>query len=210
MALGRHIERPELARALSAQSAAVALAKRGAATLGTEDGGCAAQSAGEAENLCGKNPEDQEVQLVDVPIIQLGPAAHAWYLLQKATATEEHIDVTALFAQALQRRWLARTNKDTHILSNCELLDNVSLLLLGGGGCGKSHWLLHVLKPLTVAFFGPRSFLPQCQSNAGARLLDGRTIHASIGLTPKSNLSMEALHLTAADKKRLELSLIHI
>ena len=89
-------------------------------------------------------------------------------------------------------------------MPNNALDGNTSLLLLGGGGCGKSHWLLNVFKPLCLAYFGPRSFLAQCQSNAGARLLNGRTIHSSLGLTPASSLAMESLHLTPGDNKRLE------
>ena len=53
-------------------------------------------------------------------------------------------------------------------------------------------------------FFGPNSFEGQCPSNAGARLIQGRTVHATLGLSPASSLQVQNLQLHGKTKTKVE------
>lgn len=77
-------------------------------------------------------------------------------------------------------------------------------MFLGGGGCGKTHTILRVIKPLIESFFGRGGFEGQCPSNAGARLFGGRTIHSSIGLSATSSMKVEHLGLKGKTRTKVE------
>ena len=195
--------------ALRYQEATIALAKRmvGECTVEGEEAlpnGLASTQTGEAA---------PEAHWVDLALLQRGPAAYAKFLLEEAKCSDEQIDFVALITATLQRRfekWRASLQHDgadehtTPKLPSDVLGDTCSLLLLGGGGCGKSYLLMQVVKPLIQAFFGPRGFLEQCQSNAGARLINGRAIHSTLGLKPSSSLQCAALRLEGDARLRLE------
>ena len=51
------------------------------------------------------------------------------------------------------------------------------MLLLGGGGCGKSHIVNLVLTALFLQFWGPRGCVKAAPSNKAARGILGRTLH---------------------------------
>ena len=53
------------------------------------------------------------------------------------------------------------------------------MLLVGGGGCGKTRIETQVLVPLFKAFFGPQGCLCTAPSNKAARLVGGKTTHAA-------------------------------
>ncbi len=152
-----------------------------------------------------------EPELVEMPIILRGPGAYAMHLLDEANCNQEQRDVVSLIAAMLQRRWDSLSLEqrsaavEQHGLPNDARVDNCSLLLLGGGGCGKSFLLKKVVEPLMAAYF-PRSrgLLILCQSNAGARLVLGRTLHSALGLTPASNLQTQALRPLGDNLLRLQ------
>ena len=195
--------------ALRYQVATIALAKRrvGECTVEGEEAlpsGLASTQPGECA---------PEAHWVDLALLQRGPAAYAKCLLEQAKCSDEQIDFVALIAATLQRRfekWRASLQDNgagehtTPKLPSDVLGDTCSILLLGGGGCGKSYVLMKVVRPLIEAFFGPRGFLAQCQSNAGARLINGRTIHSTLGLRPSNSLQCAALRLEGDAKLRLE------
>ena len=56
------------------------------------------------------------------------------------------------------------------------------VLLVGGGGCGKTRIETLVLVPLFKAFFGPQSCLCTAPSNKAARLVNGKTTHSACKL----------------------------
>ena len=82
--------------------------------------------------------------------------------------------------------------------------ENLQVMFLGGGGCGKTHTILRVIKPLIESFFGRGGFEGQCPSNAGARLFGGRTIHSSIGLSATSSMKVEHLGLKGKTRTKVE------
>jgi len=53
-------------------------------------------------------------------------------------------------------------------------------------------------------FYGKNAFYPVCQSNSGARLLGGRTMHATLGLSAVSSLRTPQLKLDGNGCRRLE------
>ena len=64
----------------------------------------------------------------------------------------------------------------------------MTIILDGGGGCGKTTLALDVLLPLQEAFFGQHGVLRRAPSNKPARSLGGRTMHSSQGFTAESSL----------------------
>ena len=139
--------------------------------------------------------------------IAKGPSYVAWRLLQQACCTEEQVDAIALVAQCMQRQWTNRTDVAQFMLPPVSIKDNCRILFTGGGGCGKTYIINNVLRPLVETFYGRDSFVAQCSSNAGARLLKGRTIHASTGLSPASDLTIRGLQPTGIRRQKLEATL---
>ena len=179
----------------AAQDAAIATAKKRLNDITVP------ASDGAVQPVSDSNQKDSEPALVDMPIILQGPAKYALHLLQKASCNEEQTDVIALLTSPLQKRWDFKQQQDAvgnqgppQALPNNWFKDNCSLLLLGGGGVGKSYILIKVIKPLYMAYFpGGPGILVQCQSNAAARLVGGRTLHSSLEMTPASSLSTHSL-----------------
>ena len=145
----------------------------------------------------------EEVRIVPAPLRFLGPGAAAWQLCTEAGLNEEQKDAVALIATQYQKMWNERPVESDWLPSSW-LKENTTVLFLGGGGCGKSYVLLKVIKPLTEMFFGPSSFEGQCPSNAGARLIKGRTVHATLGLSPASSLQVQNLQLRGKTKTKVE------
>ena len=149
-------------------------------------------------------PQDgrREVSEVAVPLRMQGPAAVAWHLCQQAGLNDEQTNAVALIAWQMQKMWAERS--EDGMLPTSWGQDNLRLMLLGGGGCGKTYTMLNVVKPLIELFFGPNSFEGQCPSNSGARLFGGRTIHASIGFNATSSLKVEHLALKGKTRTKVE------
>lgn len=87
---------------------------------------------------------------------------------------------------------------------------NLLMLAIGGGGCGKSFWLLRIVRPLVLAFFGPDCWAAQAPANQAARLIEGRTVHSSAGLRPQSSLKTQDLVLKGLARKRQELRMENV
>ena len=151
---------------------------------------------------------DAMPELVPLPLRYQGPAAVAWELSNRASLNEEQRDAVALIAVQLQRMWNSILGKPDPVSSQflpCSWSgENLSILFLGGGGCGKTYTILRVIKPLAEICFGPDGFAGQCPSNAGARLFLGRTIHAALGLSAMSSLKMPNLILQGKTKTKVE------
>ena len=56
------------------------------------------------------------------------------------------------------------------------------MLLLGGGGCGKSRIVNLVLTALFIQFWGPRGCVKAAPSNKAARGILGKTLHVAAKL----------------------------
>jgi hypothetical protein len=68
-----------------------------------------------------------------------------------------------------------------------------------------------MIKPLITHFFpGINSYYPICATNAGARLISGRTFHAACGLGAKKPLHIPALLLEGDTQRKLEFSLQNV
>ena len=145
--------------------------------------------------------------VADMPLVWQGPAAYAWELLVNSKCSDEQIDATAIVVRNLHKQWQQRADQSSAMLPAVTRSHSSRVIWLGGGGCGKSYVINKVLRPLALAFFGPDGYLAQCQSNAGARLLRGRTIHSSLGLAASSSLTTVALRLTGQRKIKLERTL---
>ena len=145
---------------------------------------------------------DATVAVIPLPLRMQGPSAVAWHLCQAANLNEEQVDAVALVARQLQQMWPQRT--ETGMLPASWGKENCQVMFLGGGGCGKTHTLLHVIKPLVQCYFGCDGFEGQCPSNAGARLFGGRTVHSSLGLSATSSLKVEQLGLKGKGRTKVE------
>ena len=75
----------------------------------------------------------------------------------------------------------------------------VRLLLVGGGGCGKTRIFNMVLVPLLEAFYGPQGAMKEASSNKAARLLHGKTMHAANKLHGGS--SLRTVHLRLKEER---------
>ena len=146
--------------------------------------------------------QNVQVELVPLPLRMQGPAAVAWHLCQLANLNEEQVDAVALVARQLQNMWPHRTEQG--FLPASWAHENLAVMFLGGGGCGKTHTILNVIKPLVECYFGRDGFEGQCPSNAGARLFGGRTVHSSIGLSATSSLKVERLSLKGKARTKVE------
>ncbi len=142
-----------------------------------------------------------------MPLPLQGPSAYAWALLTRATCSEEQIDATALLAMALQKQFDNRADRAAHLLPTVSLDHAARTVLLGGGGCGKTYLINAVMRPLIQCFYGENSYLAQCASNAGARLLSGQTVHTSSGISPTSSLTVAGLRPKGTRRAKLETTL---
>ena len=75
------------------------------------------------------------------------------------------------------------------------------LLLVGGGGAGKSRIINRVLTPVLEAYYGPAGVMKEAPSNKAARLIKGSTLHAANGLFGNSSLLTPHLRLKPRAKR---------
>ena len=129
----------------------------------------------------------------------------AWQLVKDAQCTEEQIDAVALLALALQKRFDARPDKNTHFLPVATADNSHRAVWLGGGGVGKTHTLTQVVEPLAVAYFGEASYAAAAQSNHAAQNLGprGRTLHTANGLLMTDSLQTARLRLNPQTQKKM-------
>ena len=79
----------------------------------------------------------------------------------------------------------------------------MTIIIDGGGGCGKTTLARGILFPLREAFFGTHGVLRRGLSNKPARLIRGRTIHSGQGLAPQDSLRMHKLALKTQARQKL-------
>ena len=101
------------------------------------------------------------VQLVDINDMAQGPAHVARQLCTTAELNEDQMQAVALVAKPLQEAWDKSRVAREHATTISPSADNgklplagalVRLLIVGGGGCGKTHIFNKVLIPLLTAF----------------------------------------------------------
>ena len=201
--VSRHVGKrlgPQKALGMLQQKAFIARYKAQAEAAGAGDEDYKKSSVGSAQ------VSDSDCALVPLPLREQGPAAAAWQLAASASLNEEQTDAVALVARQLHRMWLqhAAQGAGKECMPSSWSSENLRVFFLGGGGCGKTYTILHVVKPLIELFFGKDGFEGQCPSNAGARLFQARTVHASIGLTATASLAVENLKLEGKTRTKVE------
>ncbi len=102
-----------------------------------------------------------------------GPVAFAEHLVRAATLNQDQQAPVALVAKEMQTEW-EKQGKPQHMKPHGKIL---RMLLLGGGGCGKSRIVNLVFTALFLQFWGPRGCVKAAPSNKAARGILGRTLH---------------------------------
>ena len=157
------------------------------------------------EELFDRNANRDEAQVteIDVPLAWKGPAAYAKSLIDKFPFNQEQLDLLALLVNPLEVAW--RNREDTSVYTLPVDLGLVRVLLVGGGGCGKTTVIVQVLEPLLNVYFGAHNVQLAAPSNKAARIIGGKTIHNLIGV--RANDSLKSYHLCVrrrADRKKLQ------
>ena len=110
----------------------------------------------------------------------------------------------ALVARPMQAAWEKSRDAERSQTMQALLGTRVRLLLVGGGGCGKTRIINKVLVPLLEAFYGSQGVLEEASSHKAARLLHGKTIHAANKFNGGSSLRTLHLRLNERRAKVLE------
>ena len=106
--------------------------------------------------------EEPHCGVVTLDDVWCGPGHVARKLLQQRTTfNAEHVDIVALIAAAMQCAFESRGDKQTYMLP-CDS-PMVRLIVVGGGGCGKTVLITEVLRPLFDLYFGPDGTVLQAQ-----------------------------------------------
>ena len=109
-----------------------------------------------------------------------GPSAFAFELAKAARLKADQLAPVALKAHEMQKAWEAQ-GKPARLKPVGRL---IRMLIVGGGGCGKSRINNLVLTPLFVQYWGPRGCVKAAPSNKAARGILGKTLHAAANLPP--------------------------
>ena len=92
------------------------------------------------------------LQSIATNLAAAGPVAFAKHLVEAATLNHDQRPPVALIAKDMQVAW-GKQGKPRHMDPVGRIL---RMLLLGGGGCGKSRIVNLVLTALFLEFWGPR------------------------------------------------------
>ena len=166
----------------------------------------------DADSVESSKPAVASVELFDAEDMLAGPGKVAWKLCQAATLNVDQTRAVALIAQPMQAAWerareaaelTARNGGGRGQAEEARLVmpfvgTLVRLLLVGGGGCGKTRIFNMVLVPLLEAFYGPQGVMKEASSNKAARLLHGKTMHAANKLHGGS--SLRTVHLRVKEE----------
>ena len=166
-----------------------------------------------AEEVHSSIARPPSVELFDVEDVLAGPRQVGWKLCQAAELNADQKRAVALVVQPMQAAWekaldaaeLTSRNaaREARVEEARKLLPLVGalvrLLLVGGGGCGKTRIFNKVLVPLLEEFYGPQSVMKEASSNKAARLLHGKTMHAANKLT--GNSSLRTVHLRLDEQR---------
>jgi len=155
------------------------------------------------EMPCEQNESQAEVHVLTQEAMELlqsiptdlaasGPVAFAKHLVRAATLNQDQQAPVALVAKEMQIVW-EKQGKPQHMKPHGRIL---RMLLLGGGGCGKSHIVNLVFTALFLQFWGPRGCVKAAPSNKAARGILGRTLHGRHLLLKRLVPRNEKLHVT--------------
>ena len=114
---------------------------------------------------------------------------------------EEQLQCIALFVSRLETAFPERHGLSQPWLHPARVL--MTIIMDGGGGCGKTTLSTDIWLPLLETFFHPAGVLRRDPSNKPARLIGGRTMHTGQGLTPESSMRTHALALNAQTCQKL-------
>ena len=109
------------------------------------------------------------LQSIPTDLAAAGPVAFAKHLVEAATLNQDQRTPVALIAKEMQMAW-EKQGKPRRMDPVGRIL---RMLLLGGGGCGKSRIVNLVLTPLFLQFWGPRGRVKAAPSNKAAKLGGG-------------------------------------
>ena len=138
------------------------------------------------------------LQSIPTDLAVSGPVAFAEHLARAATLNQDQRAPVALVAKEMQTEW-EKQGKPQHMKPHGKIL---RMLLLGGGGCGKSRIVNLVFTALFLQFWGPRGCVKAAPSNKAARGILGRTLHVVAKLGGGS-LNMLNLRCTPAVQSAL-------
>ena len=150
------------------------------------------------------------VSRFSVEDILKGPAQLAFELCQAAKLNNDQARPVALLASKMQKECdeMWRQNPDLASPSSriWDSYDGTAALLplygtlsrmvvIGGGGAGKSRIINLVLTPMLEAYYGPQGLMKEAPSNKAARGTNGVTVHFANNLFGNSSLLAPHLRL---------------
>ena len=138
------------------------------------------------------------LQSIPTDLASAGPVAFAKHLVEAATLNQDQRTPVALIAKDMQIAW-EKQGKPQRMNPIMRIL---RMLLLGGGGCGKSRIVNLVLTPLFLQFWGPRGCVKAAPSNKAARGILGKTLHV-VGKLGGGSLNMMNLRCGPQAQKAL-------
>jgi len=138
------------------------------------------------------------LQSIPTDLAAAGPVAFAKHLVEAATLNQDQRTPVALIAKEMQMAW-EKQGKPRQMNPVGRIL---RMLLLGGGGCGKSRIVNLVLTALFLQFWGPRGCVKAAPSNKAARGILGKTLHV-VGKLGGGSLNMMNLRCGAAAQRAL-------
>ena len=109
-----------------------------------------------------------------------GPLTLAKALADAATLNADQMGAVVLVANAMQTAW-EEQGRPERMSANGKLL---RMLLLGGGGCGKTRIINLVLTALFTEYYGPRGVVKAAPTNKAARGILGKTLHTAAKILP--------------------------
>ena len=113
----------------------------------------------------------------------------------------EQLECVALFVDRLEKAFSERADMSQPWIHPARVI--MTIIMDGGGGCGKTTLSTEILLPLLESFFHPEGVLRRAPSNKPARLIGGRTMHSGQGLTPESSMRTHALALNVQTRQKL-------
>ena len=161
-------------------------------------------------------------QIEDAECTSMGPVDFAKLLCDQGTLTTEQRGPVALLARDMQIVYdeeVARRASLTDAQLRAEGIGasehmtlalkgrRIRLLLYGGGGCGKTRVITHVLTKLFRRFYGDSGLVLTAFSNKAARLIGGKTSHTLTNIRGGQSLSMPGLRVKN-DKERRALAAV--
>ena len=133
------------------------------------------------------------LQNMDPLLAKRGPIHVAEYLVTQATLNKDQRGPVALLANDMHEAWI-KQGCPTRMRPVGRI---ARMLLVGGGGCGKSRIINLVLTALFTQFWGPRGCVKVAPSNKAARGILGKTLHVASKL---SGCSLTMTNLRCSQK----------